>query len=208
MKRRLKPQPAIQPCPVLIIGTYGPDGRANLMTASWAGMVSIAPPRLMVSLRPRTHTHGSLMMRREFTAAIPEVPQAGIADTLGLYSGEEFDKFALAGLTEVRSEKVDAPYAEEFRVVLECVLHGTANVGSHTMFVADIAGVLVDDILLQGSDEARLPGMDVLDPLMLSLGTMTYHGATWPRAAAFREGRKSADDLAAAALPEQQEETR
>jgi hypothetical protein len=42
MKLFLPPQTILLPSPVLIIGTYGADGRPNIMTASWRGIASIA----------------------------------------------------------------------------------------------------------------------------------------------------------------------
>ena len=40
MKRFLPAQTILLPSPVLIIGTYGPDGRPNMMNAAWGGIAS------------------------------------------------------------------------------------------------------------------------------------------------------------------------
>lgn len=130
------------------------------------------PPTLAVSLRPQTHTHKNIMINRAFTVSIPRASQALIVDTLGTISGKKVDKFELTGLTPVRSDKVQASYAEEFPVVMECEVVGTADLGSHTMFVGEIVGVLVDDKLTNGES---LPDLAQVDPLVFSPGDYAYY---------------------------------
>jgi flavin reductase (DIM6/NTAB) family NADH-FMN oxidoreductase RutF len=38
MKLRLPAQTILLPSPVLVIGTYGSDGRPNIMNAAWGGI--------------------------------------------------------------------------------------------------------------------------------------------------------------------------
>jgi len=56
MKISLPPRTILQPCPVLIIGTYGSDGRPNMMNAAWGGVASSKPPCISVSLMEATLT--------------------------------------------------------------------------------------------------------------------------------------------------------
>ena len=70
------------------------------------------------------------------------------ADYVGIASGRDVDKFAVAGLTPVRSELVDAPYAEEFPVVLECRLLHIVEIGLHTQFIGEIVDVKADRAVL------------------------------------------------------------
>ncbi len=51
------------------------------------------------------------------------------ADFFGLASGRDVDKFAVAGLTPVRSDLVYAPYVEVFPLALECKVVHTAKLG-------------------------------------------------------------------------------
>ena len=39
MKLSLPPKTILLPSPVLIIGTYGPDGRPNIMNAAWGEVI-------------------------------------------------------------------------------------------------------------------------------------------------------------------------
>jgi hypothetical protein len=52
-KVELKPEPILHPHPVLLVGTYGPDGRPNLMAASWGGICCSEPPCVSVALREK-----------------------------------------------------------------------------------------------------------------------------------------------------------
>jgi len=61
MKLSLPPKTLLLPSPVLIIGTYGSDGKPNMMNAAWGGIVSSKPPCISVSLREAlAHTRCSL----------------------------------------------------------------------------------------------------------------------------------------------------
>jgi flavin reductase (DIM6/NTAB) family NADH-FMN oxidoreductase RutF len=60
------------------------------------------------------------MARKAYTVSIPSEMYVREADWIGIATGRDLDKFATAKLTPVRGSFVDAPYVEEFPVVLEC----------------------------------------------------------------------------------------
>jgi len=132
------------PAPVWLVGTYDADGRPNLMAASWTGICCSQPPCAMVAVRKARHTYANLLARKAFTLSLPSEEQVKIADYMGLVSGRKVDKFRQAGLTAVRGEHVDAPYAEEFPAVMECRLLHTLELGSHTQFIGEIVDVKIE----------------------------------------------------------------
>lgn len=159
MKKPLGPQTILHPSPVVVVGTYGPDGRPNAMTASWVAICCSQPPCVSLALRRATYTHGNLLTRRAFTLNIPSASQVRLVDYFGLVSGRDVDKLAVSGLTAVQSLLVDAPRMEEFPLVLECQLCQSLELGSHTLFVGEIVEVLADETILdaQGrTDPERL----------------------------------------------------
>ena len=83
------------------------------------------------------------------------------------------DKFAATGLTPVKSELVDAPYAAEFPFVLECRLLHTLEIGLHTQFVGEIIDVKADAEVL-GDD--GMPDILKLKPLVYDTGHRGYYG--------------------------------
>ena len=93
MKKSLGARTIIYPTPVLVIGTYDKDGKANVMTAAWAGICCSAPPCVGVSLRKATYTYGNIMERRAFTVNVPSEDHAKQADFFGIASGRDMNKF-------------------------------------------------------------------------------------------------------------------
>jgi flavin reductase (DIM6/NTAB) family NADH-FMN oxidoreductase RutF len=168
MKKSLGAKTILYPTPVLVVGTYDADGRANAMTAAWGGIACSKPPCVSVSLRSATASHGNIMGRKAFTISLPGEDNAAQADYFGLVSGRDHDKFQALGLTAVRSELVDAPYVNEFPLVLECSVVGVHELGLHTQFIGEIRDVKVDEELLDAEgriDVRRLrPILFVMDP--------------------------------------------
>lgn len=168
------------PTPVWCVGTYDADGKPNVMTAAWGGVVCSKPPCVAVSLREATYSHAALMARRAYTVSIPSVTNAKEADYFGIASGRDVDKFAVTGLTPAKSEHVDAPYVAEFPLVLECKVVHIHELGLHTQFVGEIVNVLVDetmtttDMSAAGGPKQR-PDMAKLSPLLYGPDKRTYH---------------------------------
>ena len=43
MKKSIGPQTMLYPAPMLLVGTYDENGRANVMTCAWGGICSSDP---------------------------------------------------------------------------------------------------------------------------------------------------------------------
>jgi flavin reductase (DIM6/NTAB) family NADH-FMN oxidoreductase RutF len=173
MKQSLGPKTIVCPHPVFVVGTYGTDGRPNLMTAAWGGICCSKPPSVAVSLRKATYTHGNITAQQAFTVNIPGEGHARVADYVGIYSGRDKDKFEAMGLTPVRSDLVNAPYVAEFPFVLECTLAHTFELGLHTQFVGEILDVKADEAVLGPNG---LPDIGKVRPLIYSSGNQAYYG--------------------------------
>lgn len=159
MKQSLGAKTLVYPTPVLVVGTYGEDGRPNMACVAWGGICCSQPPCLSISLREATLTHGNLHRARAFTVNIPSASQIKAADYAGIYSGRDEDKFESLGLTPTRAEKVDAPLVEEFPLNLECELLHVVELGLHTQFIGEIKDVKADVSILDpdgGIDVGRL----------------------------------------------------
>lgn len=148
MKKSLGAHTIICPTPVFIVGSYDADKRPNMMTASWAGICCSKPPCIAVSLQKSRYSYDSIVQTQAFTISVPSADQAKEADYLGMRSGRDEDKFAAVGWTAVRSDLVDAPYAQECSLVLECKVIHTHELGLHTQFVGEIVDVKADEEVL------------------------------------------------------------
>jgi flavin reductase (DIM6/NTAB) family NADH-FMN oxidoreductase RutF len=173
MKKSLGAKTLLYPVPVLVIGTYDSEGRANAMTASWGGICCSVPPCIAVSLRKATYTYGNLMEREAFTVNIPSEAQIKAADYFGMVSGKNEDKFKTIGLTPVKGEHVNAPYIEEFPLVIECRLVQSIEIGGHTQFIGEVMDVKADESIL-GAGE--VPDIEKLKPVIFTPVSRNYYG--------------------------------
>jgi flavin reductase (DIM6/NTAB) family NADH-FMN oxidoreductase RutF len=188
MKVSLPAQPILLPSPVLVIGTYGPDGKPNIMTAAWGGIACSKPPCISVSLREATLTYHNIKQAEAFTVNIPSEKYFKEADFVGLVSGREHDKFEETHLTPEKSKLVNAPLVAEFPYGLECRLVRQVDLGLHTMFVGEIVGMVADSEFLS---RRQLPDIEKVRPMLWgSFGTMGYYGIGEKLGAAFSVGKQ------------------
>lgn len=173
MKLPLPPKTLLLPSPVLIIGTYGPDGKPNMMNAAWGGIASSKPPCVSVSLREATLSFHNIRQSGAFTVNIPSEKYLKEADYVGMVSGKEYDKFRETGLTPEKSKLVNAPIVAEFPYALECKLVREIDLGSHTMFIGEIVGMIADGGVLNSK---QLPDIEKVRPMVWgSFGSMAYY---------------------------------
>jgi flavin reductase (DIM6/NTAB) family NADH-FMN oxidoreductase RutF len=160
MKQSLGPRAWAVPSPVWVVGSYDFDHNANFMTAAWGGICCSTPPCIYVSLREATYSYGNLMERKAYTVSVP---------------GEEYwreaDKLKETRLTLVKSSLVDAPYIDEFPLILECKVIETLKLGVHTQFVGEVVDVKCDeDALTEGK-----PDVQKIKPIIFGSGDRLYH---------------------------------
>ncbi|MBN2581022.1 MAG: flavin reductase family protein [Pirellulales bacterium] len=186
MKKSLGADTLIYPTPTWLVGTYDAAGKANLMAVAWGGVCCSKPPCVTVSLRKATYSYQAIVERKAFTVGVPSADQVREADYCGIASGRKTDKFADCRFTPVRSTLVDAPYAEEFPMVLECRLRETLEIGLHTLFVGEILDVKAEESVL-GPD--GLPEIDKVRPFVFTPRRRTYHAVGEMLGKAFEIGK-------------------
>ncbi len=187
MKKSIGAKTLLFPTPVLLVGTYDRDGKPNLMTAAWGGICCSQPPCVAVSLRKATYSYAAIVERKAFTIGIPSEAWIKEADYVGMASGRDVNKFTETGLTAVRSELVDAPYAAEFPFVVECRLLHTLELGLHTQFVGEIIDVKADASVL--ADDGQ-PDILKIKPLVFDTAHRGYHSIGPLLGQAFSVGKK------------------
>ena len=77
-------------------------------------------------------------------------------DFCGVRSGRQMDKFAATGLHAEPSPLLGCPMVAESPLALECRVTQQIELGSHTMFLADILGVQVEESLLDREGKLHL----------------------------------------------------
>ena len=145
MRKNFGPKPMMYPMPVLIIGTYNPDGTPNAMNAAWGG---IADTELIsICLSENHRTTQNIFARGAFTVSMATAEQVAAADYVGIVSGDKVaDKVEKAGWHTAASEFVDAPLICELPMALECKLvrydHDTG------LLLGQIVNVCADEAIL------------------------------------------------------------
>lgn len=187
MKKSLGAKTIVYPTPVFVVGSYDKEGKPNVMTASWGGLCCSSPPCVAVALRKATYSYGNIVERKAFTISIPSETYIREADFFGTVSGKNQDKFAAAGLTPVKSDRVDAPYVKEFPFVLECNVLHTTEVGLHTQFIGEIMDIKADESML---NEHGLLDITKVKPCLFAPEARVYYGIGQYLGKAFSMGKE------------------
>ena len=89
-------------------------------------------------------------------------------DYCGVKSGRDIDKYKEMNLTPLPSEKISAPGIAESPVCIECKVTNELELGSHTMFVAEVVAITVDESYMEENGRFALNDSN---PVAYSHGT-------------------------------------
>lgn len=147
MRKHFESSPWFFPLPVLIIGTYDENGKADAMNAAWGGLYG--RDKVVLCLSAGHKTTKNIKVKGAFTVSFADAAHVVEADYVGLVSAnQEPDKLAKAGLHTTRSEAVDAPLIDEFPIAMECRLIKVSEDGN---IIGQIVGISADEKVL-GAD--------------------------------------------------------
>lgn len=144
-KQYWKPGNMLNPVPAVMVSVTDKEGKSNIITVAWAGTVCTNPPMVSISVRPSRYSYQILEETGEFVINLTNESLVKACDYCGVVSGRDVDKFAKTGLTPIPMEHVHAMGIEESPVNMECKITEKRELGSHTMFIAEVVGVTVDD---------------------------------------------------------------
>ncbi len=171
MKKSIGARAYAFPSPVWVVGTYDGNGKPNMMTAAWGGICCSRPACIYVSIRKATYSYGNIMSRGAYTVSIPGEEYWRETDYVGVASGRDTNKFSDTSLTPIKSETVDAPYVDEYPVIVECRLKEVVDLGLHTMFVGEVMDVKAEQEVLTNDR----PDIQKIRPLLYCSGDVGYH---------------------------------
>lgn len=162
-----KPGNMLYPLPVVIVSVADRDGRYNLLTIAWAGTVCTNPPMVSISVRPERYSYPILRETGEFVINLTTRELAYATDYCGVKSGRDVDKFEKLGLTPLPGGKVRAPLLKESPVNIECKVVQMMPLGSHHMFLGEVAAVHADEKYM---DDRHKFHLDKAEPIVYSHG--------------------------------------
>lgn len=155
-KQSWKPGNMLYPLPAVMVSCQGNDEKPNIITVAWAGTVCTNPPMLSISVRPERYSYHLIEESGEFVVNLTTKALVKATDFCGVRSGRDVDKFKECHLTPLPSKQVHAPGIAESPVNIECKVREIKPLGSHSMFLADVVGVTIDDTLLDEKNKFDL----------------------------------------------------
>ena len=180
-RKNLGAKPYLFPQPVMIIGTYDENGKANAMNAAWGGICGMN--QIMMELSPHKTTD-NIKLKKAFTVSIGDAAHVLACDYVGIVSAKkEPDKMAKAGFTTVKSEFVDAPIINELPLALECELVEILPGGQ---VIGKIVNVSADESILENDDVS----LDKFFPIIFDTATNGYYKLGERVGNAFKDGAK------------------
>lgn len=155
-KQTFKPGNMLYPLPAVMVSCQGNDNKPNIITVAWAGTVCTNPPMLSISVRPERYSYHLIEESGEFVVNLTTQDLVRATDFCGVRSGRDLDKFKECHLTPLPSKVVKAPGIAESPVNIECKVREVKPLGSHTMFLADVVNVTIDDTYLDENGRFHL----------------------------------------------------
>ena len=181
MRKNFGSKPWLYPLPVLIVGTYSPDGAADAMNAAWGGLYDAGKVVLCLSAGHRTTAN--IKARGAFTVSFADAAHLVPADYVGMVSANsEPRKLEKSGLHAVRSELVDAPLFQELPVAMECRFLKATEEGN---IIGEIVNVSADEGVL-GADGK--PDLAKFRPISFEPAHNAYHVLGEKVGNAFQDG--------------------
>lgn len=155
-KKSLNPGTMLCPIPAVLITCKGRAGKVNVFTVAWTGVVCSDPPMVSISVRPTRYSFELIKETGEFVINLPTTREVYWLDKCGIITGRDINKPELAGFTLEGASKVDVPLIRECPVNIECRVVRSMELGSHTMFLAKILNVQVNEDLMDKNGLVRL----------------------------------------------------
>ena len=132
----------LYPVPVALVSCIDQTTqRPNIITIAWCGIICSTPPQVSVSIRPSRFSFNLIKEAKNFVINIPSTDMVKAVDICGMKSGRDTDKFKLCKFNKQDSREISSPAIEECPVNIECILKDIRGLGSHHMFMAEVANI-------------------------------------------------------------------
>ena len=137
------------PCPFALLTSLRDDGGTNVMAVSWWSYLSNHPPTLGACLSNKGLSGELIRRNGEFALCVVGEELKDAALRCGQVSGRKLDKAAELGVPLEEAAKIKAKVVSGCRVVFECRLVDTKEVGDHTLYIAEPVAIRGDESVRQ-----------------------------------------------------------
>ncbi len=147
----------LYPLPAVMASCADKEGNQNMLTVAWCGTICSDPAMVYISVRKERHSYHMIEQTGEYVLNLTTEALAFATDYAGVRSGAKENKIEVLGLhTQPAAKLKYAPLIEESPVNIECKVVEVKDLGSHTMFMANVEAVQVDPRLLNEKGALQL----------------------------------------------------
>ncbi|MCI8831160.1 MAG: flavin reductase family protein [Lachnospiraceae bacterium] len=144
-KQTWKPGNMVYPAPAVMVSVADKAGNTDIITAAWTGNICSDPAMTYVSVRPERFSYHMIEETQCFVINLTTKGLAKATDYCGVRSGRNVNKWKETGLTPEKADHIPAPLIGESPVNIECQVVNHLDLGSHTMFIAKVLAVHVEE---------------------------------------------------------------
>lgn len=155
-KKLWKPGNMLYPLPAVMVSCGRADEKPNIITIAWAATVNTSPAMTSISIRPSRYSYDIIKETGEFVINLTTKDLVYAADYCGVKSGRDVDKFETLKLTPCNSQVIKSPGILESPVNIECSVTEIRPLGSHHLFMAEVAAVNVEEKYLDETGKFHL----------------------------------------------------
>lgn len=144
-KVSFKPGNILNPVPAVMVSVMDSEGRTNIITIAWAGTICSDPAMVSISVRPSRYSYHLIEESGEFVINLVTRSLVRACDYCGVKSGRDTDKLKDTGLTLCSVDGVSVKGIAESPINIGCRVVEKRELGSHTIFMAEVVGVNAED---------------------------------------------------------------
>jgi flavin reductase (DIM6/NTAB) family NADH-FMN oxidoreductase RutF len=139
-----KPGTFLYPIPAVMV-SCGTMEKSNIITVAWTGIINTNPAMVYISVRPTRYSYNLIKENGEFVINLTTKELVKATDWCGVKTGAKVDKFKEMKLHKEKASIVKCPMIQESPVSVECKVKEIKNLGSHTMFIAEVVAINADE---------------------------------------------------------------
>jgi flavin reductase (DIM6/NTAB) family NADH-FMN oxidoreductase RutF len=139
-----KPGTFLYPIPAVMV-SCGTMEKSNIITVAWTGILNTDPAMVYISVRPSRYSYNIIKESKEFVINLTTEDLVKATDWCGVKTGAKVDKFKEMNLTKEKANFLNCPMIKESPVSVECKVKEIRDLGSHSMFIAEVVAINADE---------------------------------------------------------------
>ena len=156
-----KPGTFVYPIPAVMV-SCGTMEKSNIITVAWTGIINTNPAMVYISVRPTRYSYNLIKDQREFVINLTTKNLVKATDWCGVKTGAKVDKFKEMKLHKEKANFLKCPMIKESPVSVECKVKEIKELGSHTMFMAEVVAINVDEKYIDNKGAFDIPKCDLM----------------------------------------------